>query len=66
MNKYKVLVSRKYEREIEVIAENEVEAGIKANDIFDDLELRGMELYVDYTDSVELIEENISEDEEDK
>lgn len=64
MNKYKVLVSRNYATEIEVIAENEEDAERKADDIFDALELRGHELYDDYNGSIELLEEDVEEDDE--
>jgi len=65
MNKYKVGVSRNYYHEFEIIAENEQEAEDKADELFDNLYLYGVELYDDHNGNIELIEENVKvEDEE--
>ena len=62
MNKYKVGVSRNYYTEFEVIAEDELEAEDKADELFDNLILYGSELYNDYNGKLELIEEDIEDD----
>ena len=65
MNKYKVGVSRNCYHEFEIIAENEQEAEDKADELFDMLQLYGVELYDDHNGNIELIEENVKvEDEE--
>ncbi len=65
MNKYKVIISRNYCTEVEVIAHDEEEAETLANEEVDKYTLYGSELYDDYNGSVELLEENIEGDSDD-
>ena len=57
MNKYLVKLSRNYYYETEIIADNEEEAEQIGNNEFDELEIRGHELYDDFNSSVSLMEE---------
>ena len=45
MNKYNITIQRMYDESFEIEAENEEEALDEANNLFDDIHLRGYEMY---------------------
>ncbi len=54
--KYNVVIKRSYDTVFEIEAENEIEADEKAQELFDELYIRGNEMYVDNTDIKEINE----------
>ena len=58
MNKYKVIITRRYTQSYEVYANNESDALEKADDKFSNIELRGEDLEYIGEDKVELIEQD--------
>ena len=57
MKTYKVIIQRFYDYEFEVEAEDENEAEDKAEELFDELEIRGQEMWSNYNNRVEEIED---------
>lgn len=63
MNRYTVFVSRNCTYEFDIIAANKDEAENKANEMFDEMQFRGSEMYDDYNGGIKLEEENVKEEE---
>ena len=57
MNKYKVTIQRFYDYEFEVEAEDEFEAEDKAEELFDELEIKGQEMWSTYNNRIEEVNE---------
>lgn len=55
MNLYKVTIQRFYDYEFEVEAEDELEAEDKAEELFDELEIKGQEMRTNYNNRIEEI-----------
>lgn len=58
MKKYNVTIQRFYDYEFEVEAEDEIEAEDKAEELFDELEIKGQEMWSTHNNRVEEIEES--------
>lgn len=56
MNKYKVTIQRFYDYEFEVEAEDELDAEEKAEELFDELEIKGQEMWSNYNNRIEEVE----------
>ncbi len=55
MSLYKVTIQRFYDYEFEVEAEDELEAEDKAEELFDELEIKGQEMWTNYNNRIEEI-----------
>ena len=58
MKKYNVTIQRFYDYEFEVEAEDEMEAEDKAEELFDELEIKGQEMCSNYNNKVEELEDS--------
>lgn len=57
MKKYNVTIQRFYDYEFEVEAEDELEAEEKAEELFDELEIKGQEMWSNYNNRIEEVNE---------
>ena len=57
MKKYNVTIQRFYDYEFEVEADDELEAEEKAEELFDELEIKGQEMWSNYNNRIEEVEE---------
>ena len=57
MKTYRVTIQRFYDYEFEVEAEDELEAEDKAEELFDELEIKGQEMWTNYNNRIEEVGE---------